>query len=194
MNIRGATSISTTQPTRQTGSAIGAKESSPISTFACPAIPAIKRLELVPISVTEPASVVACAIGSNTCRAGMPRVCCSSFIAGISIATIGVVLIVAESTPTGTISLRNAWVAVCTPESNFQVTRDTAPVWMTPFAITSIAATVMMPPLLRPAKSSLGVAIRANAATAMPQPRAKTGGTFPDAIATKVATTMNPAK
>ena len=59
----------------------------------------MSRLELVPISVAEPASVVACATGSNTPRAGMPDRCSSSFVAGINMAMIGVVLISPDSTP-----------------------------------------------------------------------------------------------
>jgi len=64
-------------------------------------MPAMSRLELVPISVAEPASVVACATGSSTPRAGTPDWRSSSLAAGMSIATIGVVLISAEATPTG---------------------------------------------------------------------------------------------
>jgi hypothetical protein len=48
----------TTAPTSATGSATAAKENIPMPTPLSPAIPAITRFELVPISVTEPAKVV----------------------------------------------------------------------------------------------------------------------------------------
>ena len=91
-------------------------------------MPAISRLELVPIRVADPASVVACAMGSSTARAGTPLVCSSSLVAGISIAMIGVVLIRAESTPTGGISRASAPRTLLTPASRRKVTRDTTPV------------------------------------------------------------------
>lgn len=76
----------------------------------------MRRLELVPIRVAEPASVVAWAIGRRTPRAGTPDCCCSSFAAGMSIATIGVVLMRAETKPTGGMRRSNAWLEVCTPD------------------------------------------------------------------------------
>ena len=107
---------------------------------APPARPAITRFELVPISVTDPARVVTCASGSSTSRAGMRRVCSSWRVAGISIATSGVVLISADATPIGTDSRRTACCAVFVEASSAHVVRETAPVWTTPLAITSIAA------------------------------------------------------
>ena len=55
----GAATSSRTQPTRHTGNATGAKDSMLTWTPASVAIPAINRFELVPMSVTEPTSVVA---------------------------------------------------------------------------------------------------------------------------------------
>ena len=75
--------------------------------------------------------------------------------------------IIADAAPTGGISRPRVCEAVVTEDSNRQATRVTTPVWMTPFAITSIAATVMTPPLLRPAKSCEGSAIPRIAATEM---------------------------
>ena len=88
----------------------------------------MSRLELVPIKVAEPASVVACAIGSSTARAGTPLVCSSSLVAGISMAMIGVVLISADSTPTGGINRARARRIEVTPDSSRNVTRETTPV------------------------------------------------------------------
>ena len=88
----------------------------------------MSRLELVPIRVAEPASVVACAIGSSTARAGTPLVCSSSLVAGISMAMIGVVLINVDSTPTGGISRARARRIEVTPDSSRNVTRETTPV------------------------------------------------------------------
>ena len=79
--------------------------------------PAMSRLELVPMRVADPARVVAWAMGSSTPRAGTPDCCSSSLAAGMSIATIGVVLISAETNPTGGMRRRSAWPAVVTPES-----------------------------------------------------------------------------
>ena len=87
------------------------------STPAGSAMPAMSRLELVPIRVAEPASVVACATGSSTPRAGTPDWRSSSLAAGKSIATIGVVLISADAMPTGGTSRARVWVAVVTPLS-----------------------------------------------------------------------------
>ena len=72
--------------------------------------------------------------------------------------------------------------------------RVTIPVCMMPLAITSIAATVITPPLLKPANRSPGDATRVKPATARPLPSARTGGTFPDAIATSVPMTMTAAR
>ena len=69
------------------------------------------------MSVADPASVVAWAMGSSTPRAGTPECCSSSWVAGMSIATMGVVLINAETNPTGGMSRRNAWPEVVTPDS-----------------------------------------------------------------------------
>ena len=118
----------------------------------------------MPISVTDPASVVTCAIGSSTSRAGIRRVCSSCRLAGISIATSGVVLISADATPIGADQpaqglLRGLTWTPAAPH----VARDTMPVWTTPLAITSIAATVMTPVLLSPAASSSGGAIAQDA-------------------------------
>ena len=68
----------------------------------------MSRFELVPMRVTDPASVVTCAIGSSTSRAGTFRVCSSSLDAGISMATSGVLFIRAEAMPTGTSRRRSA--------------------------------------------------------------------------------------
>ncbi len=113
-------------------------------------MPAISRFELVPIRVIVPHNVVMWAIGSITCRAGMFRVCSRLLVAGMSIATIGVVFISAEPTPTGAASRRSACSAVTTLASSVRVIRATTPVWTTPLAITSMAPTVITPPLLSP--------------------------------------------
>ena len=109
-------------------------------------------------------------------------------------ATMGVVLISAEVTPTGAMSRRRVWAAVVTVDNSRQVNRDTTPVWMTPLAMTSMAATVITPPLLSPANRADGSATPVTAATASPHASASTGGTFPDAMATRVAITMAPAR
>ena len=116
------------QPTTATGRAMIVNENIDMLTSAELAMPAISRLELVPTSVMLPARVVAWAIGSRTCRAGIALVCCSSLTAGISMATIGVVLMRADATPTGTIRRRSVWDAVVTVDSNRHVTRETTPV------------------------------------------------------------------
>ncbi len=157
-------------------------------------MPAISRFELVPMSVTEPASVVMWAIGSRSSRAGIRRVCSSSLAAGMSIATIGVVFMRADPTPIGSVRRRSACRAVLTVESSRQVTRVITPVDMMPLAITSMAATVMTPPLLSPLKSDAGGATRVIPAMANPAPSAITVGTFPDVIATRVPTTITAAR
>ena len=124
----GAVSHSTTHPAKATGMATLAKENIDRLTPSGLAIPAISRLELVPIRVADPARVVACAVGSSTPRAGTPLVCSSSLVAGMSIAMIGVVLISAESTPTGGISRTSAPRTELTPASRRNITRDTTPV------------------------------------------------------------------
>lgn len=124
---------------------MGAKDNIRTSTPLAPAIPAISRLELVPMRVIEPARVVTCAIGSSTSRAGIPRLCSNCFDAGISIATMGVVFISAEPIPTGNISRASACWAVSTVARSLHVTRVTAPVWTIPMAITTIPATVITP-------------------------------------------------
>ena len=58
-SISGAVIISTTQPTSATGTAIGTNENMVNSTPSGSAKPAMSRLELVPMSVAEPARVVA---------------------------------------------------------------------------------------------------------------------------------------
>ena len=184
----------TNAPTRATGSATTANDSIDTWTPAVPAMPAMSRFELVPMRVIEPASVVTWATGSSTSRAGTSRVCSSSFDAGISMATIGVVFIRPEATPTGTMSRRSDWRAVVTVDSSRHVTRVTIPVETMPFAITSIAATVITPPLLRPAKRSLVGVTLVSPATASPVASARTGGTLPDAIARSVAMTMTAAR
>lgn len=63
----------------------------------------------------------------------------------------------------------------------------------TPLAITSIAAMVITPALLRPPKSSLGVAIPSRPAATRAQIRARTAGALPVVIAMRVATTMTAA-
>jgi hypothetical protein len=78
----------------------------------------MSRLELVPIRVADPASVVACATGSSTPRAGTPDCCSSSLAAGISMATIGVVLMSADRIPTGGMSRRNVCLVLVTPASS----------------------------------------------------------------------------
>ena len=189
-SISGPVINSTTQPTMATGTATGAKENIDTSTPAGAASPAISRLELVPIKVAEPASVVACAMGSNTERAGTPDCCCSSLAAGISMATRGVVLISADTNPTGGMSRPNACRGVATPASSRYITREMTPVCSTPLAMTSIAAMVMTPPLLNPANNSAGVAIPARPAATNAQISASTAGTAPVVMATRVATTM----
>ena len=94
----------------------------------------------------------------------MSRDCSSSLLAGISIATIGVVLISAEATPSGGTRRRSACFAVVVADSSAHVARVTMPVWTTPLAITSIAATVTTPGLESPAKSSSTVAMRSRPA------------------------------
>ena len=115
----------TSAPTRATGSATTANDNIDTWTPAVPAMPAMSRLELVPMSVIEPASVVTWATGRSTSRAGTSRVCSSSFDAGISMATIGVVFIRPEATPTGTTNRRSDWRAVVTVASSSHVTRVT---------------------------------------------------------------------
>jgi len=56
-NINRAVTNSTTQPVTATGSAIGTNENIVTSTPDGAARPAISRLELVPISIVDPASV-----------------------------------------------------------------------------------------------------------------------------------------
>ena len=126
LNMRGAVTSSTAQPTSITGTATGAKENIPTATPAEVAIPAISRLELVPMRVVDPAKVVAWAMGRSTRRAGIWRVCCSSRAAGMSMATIGVVLIIAENRPMGAMSRSNTCVAEVTVLRSRQVTRETA--------------------------------------------------------------------
>ena len=184
----------TIAPTIATGNATAAKDSIPTSTSLSAAMPAISRFELVPMSVTEPASVVMWAIGSRSSRAGTRRVCSSSLAAGMSIATIGVVFMSADATPIGSARRRSACWAVLTVESSRQVTRVITPVAMMPLAITSMAATVMTPPLLSPLKSAAGGATRVIPAMASPVPSARTVGTFPDVIATRVPTTITAAR
>ena len=158
-----------------------------------PAMPAISRLELVPISVIEPASVVRCAIGSIISLAGIDRVCSSCLLAGISMATIGVVFIRPEATPTGAASRRSACGALVTVSSSLRVTRATTPVCTTPLAITSMAPTVITPPLLRPENSSRAGAMPSSPAITIADPRATTGRTQPAVITTRVATTRTAA-
>ena len=105
----------------------------------------MSKFELVPISIDDPASVVRARSGAARHGRGTPERCCSSLLAGMSIATIGVVLISAETNPTGGMSRRSACAGLCTVASNRYVARDTTPVCSTPFAITSIAAIVMTP-------------------------------------------------
>jgi hypothetical protein len=82
------------------------------------------------------------------------RLVCSSWrAAGIRSATRGVVLISAEASPMGSASRRNTFCAVRVDASSAHVARDTTPVWTIPLAITSIAAIVITPALLRPAAS-----------------------------------------
>ena len=123
----------------------------------------------------------------------MSRDCSSSLLAGISIATIGVVLISAEATPSGGMSRRITCLAVVVADSSAHVARVTMPVWTTPFAITSIAATVTTPGLESPAKSSPTVAMRSRPAAISATSRVSTGSTRPDAIATRAAITMTAA-
>lgn len=112
----------------------------------------------------------------------------------MSIATIGVVLMSALITPTGTMSLRSVWPAERTVRSRRHATRLTTPVWMTPLAMTSIAATVITPPLLRPPNRALGSTTPVTPAAASPVASASTGGTLPEAMATSVRTTMAAAQ
>ena len=177
-----------------TGNATGANDSIVMSTPAGAAMPAMSRFELVPISVTEPARVVMCAMGSSSSRALMPRFCSSSLAAGTSMATIGVVFIRPEPTPMGSARRRKACWALVTVASSAQVTRVTAPVWTMPLAMTSIAATVMIPPLLNPAKSDGTGASPVTPATQIAVASARTAGTRPDAMATRVASTTKAAK
>ena len=74
------------------------------------------------------------------------------------------------------------------------MTRVTIPVWMMPLAITSIAATVITPPLLRAGEQVPVGVTRVRPATASPVASARTGGTLPDAIATSVPMTMTAAR
>ena len=160
-----------------------------MSTPRSPAIPAITRFELVPISVTEPASVVTWASGSSTSRAGIRLVCSSCRAAGINSATSGVVLISADATPIGAASRRNTSRAVPVDASSAQVARDTIPVCTMPLANTSIAATVITPALLSPAASWSTGAIPRIAAAISATSSASSGSTLPEAIATSAATT-----
>ena len=159
-------------------------------TLLSPAMPAINRLELVPIKVIEPASVVTWVMGSSSSRADTPRDCSSSLLAGTSMATIGVVLIKADITPIGPISRRRACRAVLTVASNLAISLVTIPVCTTPLAITSMPPTVMTPVLLSPENKTSAGATRVRPARASPAASARTGGILPDVIAASVATTM----
>jgi len=64
---------------------------------------------------------------------------------------------------------------------------------ITPLAITNIAATVMTPPLLNPAKSSSGRAIPSRPAITSAQASASTAGALPVVITTKVTKTITAA-
>ena len=68
---------------RATGTAIGTNENIVSSTPSGAARPAMSRLELVPISVADPASVVAWAMGGGTATRGTPECCSSSWAAGM---------------------------------------------------------------------------------------------------------------
>lgn len=114
----GAVNTSTTQPAIATGTATGTKENIDRLTPSGFAMPAMSRLELVPIRVADPASVVAWAIGSSTPRAGIPDCCSSSLVAGMSMAMIGVVLISADRTPTGGINRTSVCRTESTPDSS----------------------------------------------------------------------------
>jgi hypothetical protein len=177
-----------------TGSATGANDSIAMSMPAGAAMPAMSRFELVPIRVTDPARVVMWAMGSSSSRALMPRFCSSSLAAGTSMATIGVVFIRPEPVPMGSASRRRACWALVTVDSSAQVTRDTAPVWTMPLAMTSIAPTVMIPPLFKPAKSAGTGASPVTPATQIAVASVRTAGTRPDAMATRVARTTRAAK
>ena len=142
----------------------------------------------MPISVTDPASVVTCASGSRISRAGILRICSSCRLAGISIATSGVVLISDDATPIGALSLRMTCCEDVAEASSAAVTRETMPVWTTPFAITSIAPTVITPGLPRPANRSTGSEIPRMPAVISATSSARTGSTLPDAIAASVTT------
>jgi hypothetical protein len=115
-------------------------------------------------------------------------------VAGTSIATSGVVFISADATPTGTMSRRIACAAVVTVASSRQVTRAMMPVLTTPFATTSMPATVITPPLLSPANSADTGASWRIPPTARPVASARTAGTFPEAMAASVATTTTAAR
>jgi hypothetical protein len=62
-------------------------------------------------------------------------------------------LISADPTPMGNASRRNTSCAVLVDASSVHVARDTTPVSTMPLAMTSIAATVITPALLRPEAS-----------------------------------------
>lgn len=117
-NCRGAVMSSTSQPTRATGTAMGTNENIVTCTPLGAAREAMIRLELVPMSVADPASVVAWAIGYSTLRAGTPDWCSSSCEVGMSMATIGVVLMSDETNPTGGMSRRSACRGELTPASS----------------------------------------------------------------------------
>ena len=110
-------------------------------------------------------------------------------MAGISIATRGVVFISADATPIGAISRRNAWRALWVVESSSQLRRVTTPVWTIPLARTSMAPMVMTPGFERPDTSSSTVASPRMPASTRPPARASTGGTRRDAMATSVPVT-----
>ena len=164
-----------------------------MSTPLVAAMPPINRLELVPMRVIDPARVVMCAIGSMTSRAGMSRVCSNCLVAGMSMATIGVVFISADARPTGTARRPSAWLEVVAPASRFRVIRDTMPVCTTPLAMTSMAPTVITPGLLRPANNwDAGAMPTIPASTSAPA-SAITGRTRPVVMSTRVDSTMTPA-
>ena len=123
-----------------------------------------------------------CAIGSMTSRAGMSRVCSSCLVAGMSMATIGVVFISADATPTGTPSRASAWLDDLAVASRNRVIRDTMPVCTTPLAMTSMAPTVITPGLLSPANSCDAGAMPSIPASTSAPASAITGRTRPVVI------------
>jgi len=182
---RRTTKITRTIPTMKVGIATGVKAKKFSSTPPASARDAMRRLELVPMIVIVPPRAAANAIGMRTRRAGMPLVCSSSWAAGIVMAMIGVLFISDDAKPTGNNKRESDCRRLDAPPRILRVARETIPVCTTPAATTSIAATVTTPVLDRPLSNSLLGATPSRPARVSVAAKASTGGTRPEARATR---------